>query len=158
MFFYTFKPWTIKCKLTLLHYGSSILFSFLPAVCVTQYQTFIRFPKTKKGPLHPVSDTQQKTLSLCSKVPFCTQADAGSFKKRELVLLHDDNLASCRRATSSAPQETHLTICFTSRSLAHAGCLCIFWSAGLVFRRLLLPAQLSLDDWYSSPRWMRISL
>lgn len=44
-----------------------------------------------------------------------------------------------------------------ARRLAHAGCRCIFWSAGLVFRRLL-PAQLFLDDWYSPPRRMRISL
>lgn len=54
----------------------------------------------------------------------------------------------CRRATSSAPQETHLTICFTSRAASRAGSRCIFWSAGLVFRRLL-PSQLFLDDWYS---------
>lgn len=35
-----------------------------------------------------------------------------------------------------------------ARCLTHAGSRCIFWSAGLVFRRLL-PAQLFLDDCYS---------
>lgn len=44
-----------------------------------------------------------------------------------------------------------------AHSLAHAGSRCIFWSAGLVFRRLL-PAQLFLDDWYPPSPTMDVNL
>lgn len=105
----------------MLHLQFRRSFSFLPAVCVTQYQTFIRFSKKQRnGHFIRNLTPDRRPFLFAPKCHFALrQTQAVFLRKRELVLLHDDNLASCRRATSSAPQETHLTICFTPRAASH---------------------------------------